>query len=74
MMGRRETHLENLWEKAVSKGYKPGAHWSEDSKRDSTTYVPKTLKDQNGALKSYQKWVDIMETRRYATGKALSDH
>lgn len=56
MMGRRETHVENLWEKAVSKGYKPGAHWSEDSKRDSTTYVPKTLKDQNGALKRYQKY------------------
>jgi len=46
---------EDLWEKAIVKGYKHGAHRIEDSRRDSTTYVPKTLKDQNGALKRYEK-------------------
>ena len=52
-MGRYEVQPEDLWEKAIAKGYKQGAHRTEDSKRDSTTYEPKTLKDQNGALKRY---------------------
>jgi hypothetical protein len=54
-MGRQEASPEELWEKAVAKGYKHGAHRAEDSKRKSTTYVDKTLKDQNGALKRYEK-------------------
>ncbi len=54
-MGRHEAHPDELWEKAIAKGYKQGAHRTEDSKRDSTTYVPKTLKDQNCALKRYEK-------------------
>ena len=54
-MGRHEVQPDDLWEKAIAKGYKQGAHRTEDSKRDSTTYVPKTLKDQNGALKRYEK-------------------
>ena len=54
-MGRQEIQPEDLWEKAIAKGYKQGAHRTKDSKRDSTTYVLKTLKDQNGALKRYKK-------------------
>jgi len=54
-MGRHEPQSGYLWEKALAKGYKLGAHRAEDSKTNTETYVPKTLKDQNGALKRYEK-------------------
>ena len=54
-MVRYGAQPDDLWEKAIANGYKQGAHRTEDSKRDSTIYVPKTLKDQNGALKRYEK-------------------
>jgi hypothetical protein len=54
-MGRQEVPPEELWEKAIANGYKQGAHKAEDSKRDSTSYVPRTLKDQNCALKRYER-------------------
>ncbi len=47
--------MDDLWKKAVANGYKQGAYRAEDSKRESTKYVPKTLKDQNGALKRYKE-------------------
>lgn len=54
-MGWQVVPPEELWEKAIANGYKHRAHGAEDSKRDSTRYVPKTLKDQNGAFKRYGK-------------------
>jgi len=58
-MSRHEAQLNDLWEKAITKDYKQEAHRIENSKRNSTTYVLKTLKDQNGALKCYKKWVSV---------------
>ena len=54
-IGQKEVPPQELWEKAIANGYKQGAYRAEDSKRDSMTYVPKTLRDQNGALKRYKK-------------------
>ena len=42
-IGLQEMQPENSWEKAIAKCYKQGAHWTEDSEGNSTTYVLKTL-------------------------------
>ena len=54
-MGRHGPPPNGLWEKAVAKGYEPGAHRAGDSKRDAKGYRPKTVKDHNGALKRYEE-------------------
>ena len=54
-MGRQDVLPEELLAKAIANGYKQGAHHVEDSKRDRTKYVAKTLRDQNIALKRYEK-------------------
>lgn len=54
-MGRKEVPAEELLERAEANGYKQGAHQAEDSIRDNTKYVKKTLKDQNWALGRYEK-------------------
>ena len=59
-MGRREPNSVDLWEKAVARGYELGAHRTEDSKRNTEDYVPETLKDQNGALKRYERCVNVL--------------
>ena len=57
-MGRHEPESDYLCERALTKGYKLGAHRAEDSKNNTETYIPKTLKDQNGALKRYEKYIN----------------
>ena len=54
-MGRRGIPPEELLERAEANGYKRGAHQAEDSIKDNTKYVKKTLKDQNWALGRYEK-------------------
>jgi len=54
-MGRKDVPAEELLERAIANGYEPGAHQAEDSKRDNTKYVEKTLKNQNIALRRYEK-------------------
>ena len=39
--------------RVLATGYEPGVHELEDSVRDITTYVDKTLYDQNWALERY---------------------
>ena len=56
-MGWKEVPAEELLERAEANGYKQGAHQAEDSIKDNTKYVRKTLKDQNWALGRYEKWV-----------------
>ena len=46
---------EQLLDRAIANGYEQGAHEAEDSVRDNTTYVPKTLYDQNWALGRYEQ-------------------
>ena len=53
-MSRHEARLEDLWENPITNGYKQRVRQTEDRKRDSTTYILKTLKDRNGALKRYK--------------------
>jgi len=57
IMGRKDVPAEELLKRAKANGYKQGAHQVEDSIRDNTKYVKKTLKDQNWALGRYEKWV-----------------
>lgn len=42
-MPRKAENLEQLLDRVVANGYEPGAHKLEDSVRDNTTYVDKTL-------------------------------
>lgn len=56
-MAPREVPAEELLKRAIANGYKKGAHQVEDSIKDNTKYVKKTLKDQNWALGRYEKWV-----------------
>lgn len=55
VMGRTDTSLAALLERAIANGYMQGTHQEEDSKRDNTKYVKKTLRDQNIALRRYEK-------------------
>lgn len=59
-MNQHEAQLNNLWEKVIIKDYKQEAHWIENSKRNSMIYISKILKDQNDALKYYEKWVSVL--------------
>ena len=54
-MGRNGKSPAELLKKAIANGYKQGAHQEEDSKKDSTYYVKETLKDQDIALRRYEK-------------------
>ncbi len=54
-MGRNHVSPVELLKKATTNGYKQGAHQEEDSKRDNTKYVKKTLRDQDIALRRYEK-------------------
>ena len=54
-MGWKEVPAGELLKRAAANGYKQGAHQVEDSIKDNTTYVKKTLKDQDWALGRYQK-------------------
>ena len=57
-MAPKEVPAEELLKRAIANGYKKGAHQVEDSIKDNTKYVKKTLKDQNWALgRRYEKWV-----------------
>ena len=54
-MGRNNISPAELLERATANGYKQGAYQEEDSKRDNTKYVKKTLRDQDIALRRYEK-------------------
>ena len=54
-MGWKAVSAEELLKRAETNGYKQGAHQVEDSIKDNTKYVKKTLKDQNWALGRYEK-------------------
>ena len=56
-MGRNDVSPAELLERATANGYKQGAHQDEDSKRESTKYIKKTLRNQDIALRRYKKWV-----------------
>jgi hypothetical protein len=52
-MARPKITAEELLARAESKGYKKGAHFRDDCKRDERKHVDKTKKDQNSALGCY---------------------
>ena len=52
-MGRKLSPDE-VYRRAQANGYKYAAHHEEDSKRVDTTYVPKTIRDQNSVLDRYE--------------------
>ena len=54
--GREISHQE-LLKRAEANDYKQGSHQAEDSIKNNTMYVKKTLKDQNWALGRYKKYV-----------------
>jgi len=54
-MGQKDVSPASLLERAIANGYEQGAHQEEDSKRDNTKYVKKTLRDQDIALRRYEK-------------------
>ena len=54
-MGRKNESPAELLKKTIANSYKQGAHQEEDSKKDNTKYVKKTLRDQNIALRRYEK-------------------
>ena len=59
-MGRRDTQREDYWleprpRAAEAKGYQGSAHRTEDSTRDTKNYKDKTTRDQDGALRLYEK-------------------
>jgi hypothetical protein len=54
-MGRNNLSPAELLQRATANGYKQGAYQEEDSKRDNTKDVKKTLRDQNIALRRYEK-------------------
>ena len=56
-MGRKKQSLKTLGKKAEARGYSYGVYHEEDSKRVSTTYVPKTIKDQGYVLDRYEVYV-----------------
>ncbi|MCJ1456183.1 hypothetical protein MMC28_006543 [Mycoblastus sanguinarius] len=66
-MTRKEVSAQGPLERARANGYKQGVHQVEDSIKDSAKYVPKTLKDQNTALRVYEKWLES-----YPPGQDLS--
>ena len=53
-MGRTDISPVALLERAIANGYMQGAHQEEDSKRDNTKYMKKTLRDQDIALRRYE--------------------
>ena len=44
-----------LLARAEAKGYKYGTHRTTDNSRDIKSYTKKTMRDQDGALKLYEK-------------------
>ena len=54
-MGRNHVSSVELLKRATANGYKQRAHQEEDSKRNNIKYVKKTLRDQNIALRRYEK-------------------
>ena len=54
-MGPKGVPAEQLLERAIANGYEQGAHRVQDSIKDNTKYVKKTLKDQDWALGRYEK-------------------
>ncbi len=53
-MPKKAESPEQLLDRILGTGYEPGVHELEDSIRDNTTYVDKTLYDQNWALGRYE--------------------
>lgn len=56
-MGRKKLSPKDLYKRAEANGYSYGAHHEEDSKRASTTHVPKTIRDQGYVLDRYEVYV-----------------
>lgn len=56
-MGPAPVSAEQLLQRAIANGYEHGAHHAEDSVKEKTTYVEKTLKDQKWALGRFEKSV-----------------
>jgi hypothetical protein len=54
-MSRKDNTTEELLARDQAKGYAYGAHRMEDSARSSKIYTQKTIRDQDGALKLYEK-------------------
>jgi len=48
---------EDHCKRAEANGYSYGAHHEEDIKKDRTTYVPKTIRDQTYVLDRYEVYV-----------------
>jgi hypothetical protein len=53
-ISRQEVPPKELWEKDIANYYEQGAYRAGDGRKDSTTYVAKTLEDQNCALNRYE--------------------
>ena len=60
IMSRNHVSSVELLKKATVNGYKLKAHQKENSKRNNTKYVKKTLRNQNIALRRYEKWVQTL--------------
>jgi hypothetical protein len=56
-MGRKKPSPKDLCKRAEANGYRYGAYHEGDSKRASTTYVPKTVRDQGYVLDRYEVYV-----------------
>ena len=54
-MNRKKISSEELLARAKANDYEQSAHYKEDSLKNNTKYVRKTLKDQNCALKQYER-------------------
>jgi hypothetical protein len=55
IMDRKDESSAELLERTTVNGYEQGAHQEEDSKRDNTKHVKKTLRDQAIYLGRYEK-------------------
>ena len=52
-MGRKPS-LKEIYNKAKANGYIYAAYYEEDSKEVDTTYMPKTIRDQQSVLNRYE--------------------
>ena len=58
-MTTKNLSKEELLARVKAKGYSHGAHREEDTIKDIKTYKSKTLRDQDGALKLYERSVAL---------------
>ena len=56
-MGKEQITVENLQALAKANGYNHGAHQEKNTIRDTKNYSSNTLKDQDRALKLYERQV-----------------